>query len=118
MLSSPTRPTATITNVKVQSEDTKRIAALEREATRYPYSSVFRETIELLRKQKVERDEPVVTITMPKETAEKLYGLLGQITKQSGFDDVFQALDRANFVLRRQRPRITFVRDNLIKADF
>ena len=59
-----------------------------------------------------------VTITMPKDQAEKLYGLLGQITRHSGFDPIFQSLHRAPFTLTRRRPQIHFVGDNVLTAEF
>jgi hypothetical protein len=114
-----TKPKAQIVTTLVHDPDAQRITRLQAEASRYPYSPVFQETIQLLQKHKTPPvEEKQVSITMDKITAEKLYGLLGSITKQSGFDDVFQALDNADFVLYRRRPRLTFVRDNVIQAAF
>lgn len=113
-------PKATITTVTAETDTTRRIAALEIEQRRYPYSPVFKETIELLRKSELNKPtlEKQVSISMSVDQAEKLYGLLGSVTAHSGFDPIFQALDKANFSLRRQRPKLHFVRDNVITAEF
>lgn len=113
-------PKATLKTVTVETDDSRRIAALEVESRRYPYSPVFKETIELLRKSSSGKTatEQEVSISMSKDQAEKLYGLLGQITRHSGFDPVFQSLNNANFILRRQRPKLHFVSDNVITAEF
>lgn len=115
----PSKPTATLINKPVVSEEDTIIAGLRQEQRRYPYSPVFGQAIALVEKhKKAAPPEQQVQVTMPKETSEKLYGLLGQITKHSGFDDLFESLENANFVLRRQRPKMHFVRDNVITADF
>ena len=109
---------AEIKSVESETPDTIRIKKLEAESRRYPFSPVFQETIQLLKKQIKPVTEQVVTITMPRDQAEKLYGLLGQITAHSGFDPIFQSLDKADFTLRRQRPKMHFVRDNTLHAEF
>lgn len=116
----PSNPHATVTRVTVETEDTQRIKRLEAEARRHPfYSPVFQETIALLKKHSKPVEETMVQITMPKEQAERLYGLLGQITAHSGFDPIFQSLHTTpNVVLRRIRPKLHFVRDNVLTAEY
>lgn len=107
--------------VQLEGEDdtSRRIAKLEQERLRYPYSPVFQETIALLRKQTPKLvPQPHVVLTMPKEQAEKLYGLLGQVTAHSGFDPIFRSLEDAPFSLLRRRPKLHFVRDNVLTAEF
>lgn len=119
-MASSITPKASITTVPVESPDARRITALEAESRRYPYSPVFRETIELLKKSGInsKTTEQVVTLTMSKEQAELLYGLVGQITAHSGFDPIFKALENAPFRLTRRRPKLHFVKDNVVTAEF
>lgn len=113
------KPIATLVTKQVASEEETIIAGLELEQRRYPYSPVFKQAITLVKKNmKPTVPEKQVQVSMPVETAEKLFGLLGQITRHSGFDDLFQSLENANFVLRRQRPKLHFVRDNIVTAEF
>jgi hypothetical protein len=110
---------AVLVNLPADDDVEKRIKALESEATRYRYSPVFQETVALLRKtHKPHPPEKHVSLTMPLDQAEKLYGLLGQVTRHSGLDPIFQSLEGATFVLKRQRPKLHFVRDNVLHADF
>lgn len=109
---------ATLANIEVDTADSQRIKAIEAEAHRYPNSPVFQQTVDLLKKQIKPQTEQVVTLTMSREEAWKLYGLLGQITKHSGFDPLFQALNNAPFVLIRVRPKLTFVGDNVLNVEF
>lgn len=113
------KPVAKLVIKTFPGTNAERIASLKREATRYPYSPVFQETIALLEQQQPKPvEERVVSIDMPKDTAEKLYGLLGQITRHSGFNDLFASLDTAGFAITRQRPKLHFVRDNVVEAEF
>lgn len=115
------KPIATLISKPVVTEEDTIIAGLKNEQVRYPYSPVFKQAIALVEKNRSKVPavkEQQVQITMPKETAEKLYGLLGQITRHSGFDDLFQSLNGAGFPLNRVRPEIHFVRDNVIEAEF
>ena len=110
---------AELVDITPEDDTDRRIAALEREKARYPYSPVFQQTIDLLRKEHP-KPKPVqhVRLTMTRDQAQRLYGLLGQITAHSGFDPIFQSLDKANFVLYRKRPKLHFVRDNTLHAEF
>lgn len=113
------KPIATLISKPVVTEEDLIIAGLKNEQVRYPYSPVFKQAIQLVEKnRKPAPNEQQVQITMPKATAEQLYGLLGQITRHSGFDDLFQSLNGASFPLNRARPKLHFVRDNVIEAEF
>ena len=114
---------AKLDSVLVESPEAEKVRHLRRQAINLPPFSQSRQiTMEALslaeRNLKPAETAEEVTLTMPREQAEKLYGLLGQITRHSGFDPIFQSLNNAPFTLVRRRPKLHFVSDNVLTAEF
>lgn len=58
-----------------------------------------------------------VIVEMPKQTAEKLYSLLGHVRRQDGFNDLFKAFNEANFPMLRPSLHIDLVSPGVLRVE-